>query len=96
MRWFLRFYFLLAFAVIPLTLHAAPLPPSPPGPVTPLSPVSPPPPGPVTPVSPVSPPPPGPVKASEFDPGTISSGMALLIGAGWLAARRLRRNRRSN
>jgi hypothetical protein len=75
MKWFLRLYFLLTFAVLPLTVHALPLPPSPPLPQTP---------GPVA------------VRAPEFDPGTVSAGMAVLVGSGWLVLRRLRRNRKSS
>jgi hypothetical protein len=50
---------------------------------------------------PPSPPPPPPlkpcatcaVKAPEFDLPTVSSGMAVFVGAGWMLLRR-RRNRR--
>ena len=83
MKWFLRFCFLLAFAVLPLTVNAGPLPPPPPPPLVHGGPLPPPPPG------------PGPIKAPEFDPGTVSGGAVVLVGAGWLVLRRLRRNRKS-
>jgi hypothetical protein len=69
MKWFLRSCFLLAFAVLPATVHANPVPST----ATTCAACV--------------------VKAPEFDLATVSSGMAVFVGAGWMLLRR-RRNRR--
>jgi hypothetical protein len=88
MKRFLRFCLLIAFAVLPVAALAGPLPPAPPIPPS-LAGLLPP----APPVPPTPPSPPSAVKAPELDLTTVSSGMAVFVGAGWMLLRR-RRNRR--